>query len=199
MKKIHFIFKGQRYGKLTVIRKQIKPTVTGVHFLCRCVCGTKKLVRTDHLAKGITISCGCHQKTHALSSTRTYRIWMNMKYRCFNPNAPQYKNYGAIGITVADHWLNFQNFFDDIGHSPTDHHSIDRINVNGNYEPGNCRWATKKEQANNRRNNHIIEFKGQHKTLSQWADDLKLPYGILSHRINIYKWSIEKSLTTPYP
>lgn len=131
---------------------------------CRCVCGKELVVRQDCLRSGNTTSCGCQRKVHAAVAIRKrctthgqsklaeYFVWKTMKARCRNPKNLEFKNYGGRGIKVCDRWLNsFEAFLGDMGRRPTPAHSIDRINNDGNYEPGNCRWATWKQQAANRR------------------------------------------------
>lgn len=145
-----------RFGKITVIgevfgkRRKVK---------CRCDCGTEKEIRLDHLRTGKIISCGCQRAqtnvlrltTHGMARTRTYRIWRNMITRCHNENYAERHLYGGRGIVVCDRWrYSFENFLEDMGKCG-DKLSIDRVDVDGNYEASNCRWATAKEQANNRR------------------------------------------------
>lgn len=118
------------------------------------------MVRGEDLRSGNSTSCGCLQKekararflTHGQSETRLFKIWLQMKQRCFNPNDDKYADYGGRGITVKEPWLSdFEAFRRDMGPRPSDEHSVDRVNNDGNYEPGNCRWATRLEQAANRR------------------------------------------------
>ena len=122
-----------------------------------------------------------------------------MKNRCNNPNEPRYSDYGGRGITVCQEWLddfmNFYNWAMENGYS--DELSIDRINNDKGYSPDNCRWSTKKEQANNTRTSHNITYKGQTKTLTEWSEILGLSFHLLSNRINKYGWSIERAFETP--
>lgn len=132
------------------------------YWRCWCDCGAEKAVRDDHLRGGLTESCGCLRKEraavastlaclkHGLVGTQTYRSWSGMVQRCANPKNPKFADYGGRGIRVCDRWLDFENFLADMGVSPAGF-SIDRIDVNGNYEPGNCRWADAKTQRANRR------------------------------------------------
>lgn len=150
---------GDRFGRMVVVRLH-DPGASGRHasWECRCDCGKTSVAQGSKLANGNTKSCGCLRRelgiaantTHGRARTPTYRIWVLMRYRCFNPKAKPYKYYGGRGITVCDRWLSFQNFFDDMGERPSGM-SIDREDNDGNYEPGNCRWATPKEQRANQR------------------------------------------------
>jgi len=119
-----------------------------------------------------------------------------MLNRCTNQNTPGWKNYGGRGITVCERWRSYESFRDDMGHPPSDLLSIDRINNSKGYEPGNCRWATRSQQANNKRNNVIVTFNGTQMTLIQAAAAAGLPYKLVHTRINSHGWSPERALTT---
>ena len=135
-----------------------------------------------------------------MHGTRIYRIHQGMKNRCYNPNEDSYKNYGARGITICDEWLGengFINFYNwAITHGYRDDLTINRINNDGNYEPGNCNWATFKEQANNKRTNRVIEYMGESHTCSEWADIVSIPAYDICNRLDL-GWSVEDALTIP--
>lgn len=154
-----------------------KPTLWN----CKCDCGKTFVVRAYNLKSGNTKSCGCLQKEiarashekHNKTGTRLYYIWEHMKQRCTNPNDPAYNYYGGRGIKVCNEWTNdFQPFHDwAISNGYADNLTIDRIDVNGNYEPSNCRWITLKHQQRNKRNNTKVLFKGYCKTVVEWAEE----------------------------
>lgn len=192
---------GNRYGRLTVIsRAESKKRKTGgsrTMWNCQCDCGNIVVVDGDHLKSGHSKSCGCITKKHGMFGTRIYKIWDSMYQRCYNSNHAAYKDYGGRGITVCDEWLhNFQAFYEwSMSNGYADNLTIDRINVNGNYEPSNCRWATDIEQHNNTRKNRYIEFNGETHTMAEWARITGIKYATLASRIITKGWSIERALT----
>lgn len=186
---------GQRFGRLTVI-KFIPNEKNGSYWLCRCKCGNEAIINSGLLKLGHTKSCGCLSReksktriirqsiTHNSSRSRLYRIWKNMKQRCYNPNHNHYKDYGGRNILICDEWKNdfvaFRDWSMENGYA--DNLSIDRIDNDGNYTPNNCRWVDKKTQQRNRKNNVYVEFKGEKKTLSEVAELLGMDKGCLWHR-----------------
>jgi hypothetical protein len=154
---------GRKFAFLTVVGFSHRDKGNNAMWMCRCSCGAMKTIRGNHLSSGEIFSCGCKRNelngaahaTHGQgrkTSTGEYNSWIGMKDRCHNPNRSDYKDYGGRGIRVCKKWLNsFENFFADMGPRPSAKHSIDRIRVNGDYEPSNCRWATKMEQVQNQR------------------------------------------------
>lgn len=175
---------GKRFGKLTVIKKHNQDKWGGWNWLCMCDCGNETVVSGGHLRGLKTKSCGCSRKetknfTHKMTGSRLYKVWHTMKSRCYYEKSEMFKHYGGRGITVCDEWKNsFISFYDWSIKNGYDENAergqctIDRIDVNGNYEPNNCRWATIKQQANNTRRNHFIKYNGKTQTVSQWANEL---------------------------
>ena len=188
---------GFSFGSLTVLRLG-ESKGNGAVWLCQCKCGTQKEIRASDLVFSSVNSCGCEQKIrrsaaltkHGMTHTRTYSIWTNMKTRCRT-----HIDYAGRGIKVCDEWLKFDNFLADMGVSP-DNMSLDRIDVNGNYEKANCRWVTHKEQMNNTRSNVFIDWNGKTQTIPQWAEEIGMQSETLRARLK-YGWSVEDALTRP--
>ena len=136
---------------------------------------------------------------HGLCKTRLYKEWESMKRRCYCKSATSYEYYGAIGINVCDEWRNdFKTFYDwSMSHGYDDTLTIDRIDVNGNYEPSNCRWITMKEQCRNKRNNRLLTFNGKTQCIVDWANDLQIDRRTITKRIDVLAWTVEKALSTP--
>ena len=172
-----------------------------------CSCGVRKELWHRNVRSGASRSCGCynvesltkratrhgHRRTGG-RTTPTYETWRDMRKRCGDRKCKHYANYGGRGITVCERWqVSFENFLADMGERPEGDISLDRIDVNGNYEPGNCRWATRVEQANNKRNNVMLTLNGVTKSQEQWAKELNLSHGAIVRRIKA-GWPIERVL-----
>ena len=149
--------------------------------------------------KGFEVKHGAASKFADPELRAIYNIWCSMKERCTVPSQKRFGRYGGRGIAVCDRWMkSFENFLADMGRRTSPQHSIDRWpDMNGNYEPTNCRWATVEMQARNRSNNHVIEFRGESRCITEWAEILGIKMGTISQRINKYGWSVERALTTP--
>jgi len=194
---------GMRFGRLEVIRYIETNHLRRPIWECKCDCGTIKNIDGLHLRQGTALSCGClhreitikRETTHGMTGSAPYNSWRGMLNRCENHNDPRYKDYGGRGITVCGEWHDFQKFWNDMKDSYTQGLTIDRIDVNGDYCPDNCKWSTQKEQANNRRNNHLLSYNGTILTLAQWADILGINYDTLRSRLK-RGWSVERALTT---
>lgn len=202
------ILRDQEFGRWTVIgdvesdgKRQLVP--------CRCQCGTERKVRADALRSGDSTSCGCFAREFHksrltrsdLSRTYIYRIWWHIVDRCCNPECPAYENYGGRGIRVCDRWRDsVEDFCGDIlasiGERPSPRMELDRIENDGNYEPGNVRWATRSQQARNRRATAKLTLSGVTRPMADWAEITGIKYYTLKMRKQL-GWSDEKTLTTP--
>jgi len=198
---IHLTPLGSIFGRLTVIEAERSSRLR-----CRCTCGREIQTRSHELVNGSRKSCGCfarqrlgnHNRTHGLSRTPEYRAWLHLRRRCFAPSDIDYRYYGGRGISVHPPWrVDFTAFLAHVGPRPPPGHTIDRIDNEKDYEPGNVRWADSQTQARNRRDRHLIEFRGRTATLIEWATETGLDLKMLSLRIGRYGWPIERALTEP--
>lgn len=169
-------------------------------FLCRC--GNVFTAKIRDVLIEDTTSCGCFakenmsriKKTHGMSGSNYYTVWVNIRQRCYNPNSQAYKNYGGRGIKMCDEWLNsFEQFKKDIGDKPSFNHSLDRIDNDKDYSKDNCRWATRKKQSNNRRGTIQLLYNGEVKSLTEWCECLGINYDRTKSRLRM-GWSVEKAL-----
>lgn len=196
---------GMQFGRLSVIERA-ENRGKSVMWRCSCQCGAEVVTKAYSLTSGATRSCGCynrerssqHHTKHGESQTRLNREWRKIKYRCSNPNDDRWEDYGGRGITVCKEWTDSYEAFRDwaIANGYRDDLTIDRIDVNGNYEPGNCRWITNQKQQNNRRDNHYITYKGETHTITEWARIYGVGENCLVHRIR-RGWDVERAFTTP--
>ena len=175
---------GMKFEKWEVIEKLNSRDKNGLSLvLCRCECGTIRVVACTRLTQGHTNSCGCQSikrtietKTiHGCSYEKTYDTWQNMMRRCYKSNNSAYKNYGERGIVVCEEWKNVKNFISWCNENPRpEGFTLDRINNKEGYSPSNCKWSSHKEQSCNRRSNFLITYNGTTKTLSQWSEFLEI-------------------------
>jgi len=198
---------GTRFGRLSVL-KEMPVFVDSAgrrrrKFQCRCDCCNVTIVHLVSLRSGASKSCGCLQKErhadaltkHGMWQSPEYNIWIGMKSRCANPTDPVFHRYGGRGINVCDRWReSFAAFFADMGPRPSPDHSIDRIDNAKGYSPGNCRWATRKEQNRNRRDNRLLTFGGQTLCLAEWAEKTGIHYNTLHGRLS-RGYTVEQALT----
>ena len=201
---------GMVFERLTVIRYIGKRGTSQKvpHWVCHCICGEERIVAGPHLRSGHTKSCGCwarersaNNRTHGHSTggmtTQVYNTWVCMRSRCTNKNSDQYPYYGGRGIEVCERWMrSFESFLEDMGKPPKHTRTLDRIDVDGHYEPSNCRWASRKDQARNRSSNSMLTFQGKTQCQSAWAEEMGISAKSLSYRIT-HGWSTERALTTP--
>lgn len=218
---------GETFGRLTVKHFSGKDKWGKVKWVCECSCGCNEIeVIASKLKSGHTRSCGCLQRdavrqtgkdntgrflldgkklnregivnnVSGESHSVEYITWRGMLERCSDKRSNTYKNYGGRGIKVCERWHTYRNFLKDMGRRPSNKNSIDRIDVNGDYCPENCRWADDKQQGRNRRNNSIYEHDGRKQCLVEWSEELDIKYQILLDRLGKLGWSVEKAFTTP--
>lgn len=199
---------GKRYGRLVVVeRAGTKGTYAA--WRCRCDCGNETMASGKHLRNGNTASCGCLiRDTNVAKGTKhgltpkggrvppEYDAWGHMVQRCTNPENAAWESYGGRGIKIDPEWLDFRNFLRDVGPRPSRNHSIDRIDVNGHYEPGNVRWATRLEQNRNKRSNRIIEYRGRRMCLAEAAEYSPVRQETIRQRLNS-GWPVQSAVETP--
>lgn len=193
---------GERFDRLLVLQRDGCNKHGQVKWWCKCDCGVQKHVLGMCLSRGETRSCGCLHKEstaqinlkHGMTRTPIYAIWRSMMNRCHLPSNHAFGRYGGRGINVCQRWQDFEQFYADMGAAP-EGMSLDRVNNDGDYSPENVVWATAKQQANNRRSNVVLEHSGKKQTMQQWCDELGLKIGTVWARLNVYGYSVEKSLT----
>ena len=193
---------GMRFGRLVVVARSKRAASGKPLWTCRCDCGAERHVLAAQLNRGGTTSCGCRQRERQRgtsnpdgSASPTYVTWQNMIQRCTDPNTACFPRYGGRGISVCERWADFQRFLDDIGERPAGA-SIERIDNAKGYEPGNCRWATPKEQARNRRSTRLLTHAGRTQPVAAWAEEYGLPGTVLGKRLD-RGWRIEDALALP--
>lgn len=190
----------KRFGRLVAVELVAQDDSWNDKYLCKCDCGNQTIVLKLSLKSGDTRSCGCLMREiftkHKACKDKTYIIWQGMKQRCFDKKSKNYSKYGGRGITMCKEWReDYLIFLKDMGEVP-EGKSIERIDNNGNYEPSNCKWATIKEQARNKRNSLIINYKGQSKHLLDWCEELNLSYNLIRDRLR-KGWETDKAFETP--
>lgn len=205
---------GDRFGRLVVVSAAAKSRTGRSRFLCECSCGQQRIVFGSALRAGLTKSCGCirretaaalgrrratHGETRGGVSTREYSAWIYMNRRCYDDSHPDFKKYGALGVTVCAEWrAGFEPFLAHMGRRPSDDHSVERIDPNGNYEPGNVKWATRLAQARNKRNTHreTHPITGERLSISEWAERHGIKSDTLVWRLN-HGFTLIEALTQP--
>lgn len=203
---------GQKFGRLTVVEYVGKGQDRKALWKCKCDCGEERVVRGRDLRNGKTVSCGCYREeikigrpmteqnrrilldintTHGLSKTPIYKVWQGIKSRCYNPKTINYCNYGGRGITMCEEWLTFEGFYEDMAESYKRGLTIERIDNDKGYSKENCKWATRLEQSNNKRDNIIITYNGETDTLANLCRKYNKKYITVADR---YKrgWGVDK-------
>ena len=185
-------------------RTEADPRRRGARWRCRCACGTTLTVRGDSLSSGNTTSCGCAKRelaaevgranrTHGRTGSPEYAAWRGAWTRCTNPRRKDWADYGGRGISDCERWRDFAAFLSDMGPRP-EGGSIERIDTDGGYTPKNCRWATAREQARNRRTSRVVEIGGRRATLAEWAERSGISEDVLWARLHTLRWPAERLL-----
>ena len=203
---------GERFGRLTVVGRNLtvntgdSPSSTPrVMWEVLCDCGQTKSVQSAHLRSGVVQSCGCLKReklvarntTHGLRGTPEYEVWGQMVQRCTNQSNKRFSSYGGRGIELDPEWLEFENFYRDMGPRPTAKHSIERCDNDLGYSKDNCEWAPLEAQNSNTRRNCRVVLGGVTKTITQWCRDLDLNYRTVKSRLVVYGWEAERAFSTP--
>lgn len=191
---------GQRFGMLVAIRLHERVNGQAV-WACRCDCGNESMARLGNLRRGHTISCGCQRSAattknktvHAMYGTPTYRSWSSMLTRCTNAANHKYASYGGRGISVHESWKLFEGFYADMGERP-EGTTLGRIDNDGNYEPGNCRWESVKQQGRNKRNTASFEHEGITATIPEHCERLGLNPSTVRTRLYTLGWPVDQAL-----
>lgn len=194
---------GRQFGKLFVIKRGPNNRFGTAMWICKCECGNEIIARSGDILKKEGSSCGCSRFKHRGAHTRLFNVWYGMKQRCVYKKHNRYHNYGAKGIKICDEWLNDYAAFRDWAlvngydeKAKRGECTLDRIDVDGDYEPSNCRWVSMKEQNVNKSSNHKLTYNGETRTLKEWADACGIAYSTIMSRLR-YGWSIERALTYP--
>ncbi len=194
---------GDVYGRLTAIHFVCKKYTHSI-WLWKCECGREKEISSSSVRRGLTTTCGCaykyaqhpHNLKHGMTKTKTYKAWVSMRGRCEDEGHPNWADYGGRGISVCSAWSeSFEAFLLDMGEAPKGL-SLDRVDNNQGYYKENCRWATSKQQNNNRRSNFWIVMDGTRRTLTEWCELLNIAYHVPYYRIK-RGWDAVTALTTP--
>jgi len=200
----------QTFTDLTVVERGADDKSGNVRWICVCICGNETLTRGPELRQGSQTSCGCKTIRPDQSGKNSgtyvhggeakhpaeYAIWASMRERCYGVNTKAYPDYGGRGIYICERWQYFPNFYADMGDKPNGL-SIDRIDNDGPYSPENCRWATRKEQARNKRSNRLITFNGETHCCVEWAEITGINRNVIDARLDKLGWTVEHALTKP--
>jgi hypothetical protein len=189
---------GRKFGKLKVLCRADRQGCNQ-RWKCYCECGNITLVQGSNLRSGHGKSCGCigGNSSHRKCYTTEYHAWEGMKARCTNSNNDQWEDYGGRGITYCQRWRSFENFLEDMGEKPRPEYTLERKNVDGNYTPQNCIWATRLVQNNNKRTNRKIAYDGRKLTAAAWSRETGIPKGAIFKRFFLLGWAAEKALFQP--